>query len=356
MTEAPPESSPNVRQPEADRAGKEKTHAWVPPVVALLLLLLLLATLLWSVGQPGMGGGDSAGSSAGNGDAVVAGPGSGASDTRGAADTGASDGAGEGDLAVKSDLEAEGGADHAGRAASTDMAELEATDTGAQTAVDDSASAPSRVGSAPESDVVAPPRLGFQTDLLAPPQTTPPPPAVKTTPGDEGAVNPGLASFFGQTGRGSRFVYVIDRSGSMGNGRFDAARFELIKSIRSLREHESFYVIFYDSKATPMPAKALVPANESNQQQHIAWVRSISVGGGTDPSEAMTLALTKLRPDTIWLLSDGQFNVAVADTIRSFNPGGRVQINTIAFHDRGGEPILKIIANENDGDYRFVAP
>ncbi|MEM7624845.1 MAG: VWA domain-containing protein [Planctomycetota bacterium] len=354
MPEAPPEISPNVRQLAADTVRKERSYIWVPPVVALLLLLLLLATLLWPASQAGSGGPD--GASTGTGDRAGAGSGTGDSVAGGAADTGLIEADGSGNVTAKPALDRSGAFDSHGSSAASAPVSPEASRVGSTSVGHTQALVPSMTGVTPDAEQTPSPRLGFQVDLLAPPANQPELPVSEAVPSVAGTVNPGLASFFGQTGRGSRFVYVIDRSGSMKGPRFDAARFELIKSIRSLREDELFYVIFYDSRATPMPAKGLVPADEGNQQQHIAWIRSISVGGGTDPTEAITLALSGLRPDTIWLLSDGQFNVAVADTIRRLNPGGRVQINTIAFHDRGGEAILKIIADENDGDYRFVAP
>ena len=64
----------------------------------------------------------------------------------------------------------------------------------------------------------------------------------------------------------------------------------------------------------------------------------------------------KLNPDTIWLLSDGQFSERVVQDIRLNNPGKKVAINTIAFHDQFGERLLQQIAQENNGEYRYVPP
>ncbi|WP_428386411.1 VWA domain-containing protein [Mucisphaera sp.] len=211
--------------------------------------------------------------------------------------------------------------------------------------------------------------IGFATDLNAvlpdptPITTTTTPPSQTTTPsGPQGQASAGsepsdgLTSFFDQPGHGSRFVFLIDKSGSMAGEAFEDARFELIRTLRSLRPHETFYVIFYDNDAEPMPARAPVRATPQNVERYIRWIREVSTGGGTDPTDALRLALTQLRPDTIWLLSDGSFNVAVTDTITRLNPNRRVHINTLAFRNRSGETILRIIADENKGDYRFVGP
>jgi len=44
----------------------------------------------------------------------------------------------------------------------------------------------------------------------------------------------------------------------------------------------------------------------------------------------------------------------VVNQIRRANPQKKVRINTLALMDQRGEPVLKQIANENDGTYRFV--
>ncbi len=203
------------------------------------------------------------------------------------------------------------------------------------------------------------PALGFRSDLTAAPPPAPPTdeptptPAAAFDPGQRG--NAGVASFFGQAGHGSRFVFIIDRSGSMRGDAFEAALFELTRSLRTLRAHESFFVIFYDRQALPMPAANLLPATPANVERVIEWTRQVSTGGGTNPTEALVLALSELDPDTIWLLSDGKFGVRVTDVIQQHNPEPRTHINTIAFLNRGGETVLKMIADQNDGDYKFVA-
>jgi len=165
----------------------------------------------------------------------------------------------------------------------------------------------------------------------------------------------GGASFFGLQAKGESFVYVVDYSGSMNGDRVAAAKAELIRSISALGRTSRFYIFFYDDKYIRMPNRGLVRASSANKRKYFAWVAQAAGGGGTDPREAMKEALA-LRPDAIYLLSDGEFAEAAADEIRAANPGARVQINTIAFHSNSGESILQRIAEENRGQYRFVPP
>ncbi|MEM9753746.1 MAG: hypothetical protein AAF916_10220, partial [Planctomycetota bacterium] len=205
------------------------------------------------------------------------------------------------------------------------------------------------------------PALGFATDLTA----SPPPrsnPAEKTqTTSNPGTTaigtaggTPGLASFFGTTGHGTRFAYLIDKSGSMSGQPFEAAKAELIRSLRALQSHEHFFVAFYDGDAEFMPGQRMLPATPNNVERAVDWVRSVSLGGSTDPTEALTFSLSRLKPDTLWLLTDGAFSADVVQSITQHNPDRRTHINTLAFVKRDGEALLRIIADQNRGDYRFI--
>jgi hypothetical protein len=172
----------------------------------------------------------------------------------------------------------------------------------------------------------------------------------------EGTAGGGGASFFGLEARGGKFVYVVDRSGSMeSEGRLQAARNELYRSVYALQRTMEFFIVFYESDFEPMPADGLVKATGPNQKRYCDWAKRIDSRGGTDPEGAMLKALS-LKPDAVWLLSDGRFDAEVCDVIRANNPGAQVQIHTIAFYDEQGRAVLQRIAEENRGRYRFVAP
>jgi len=165
----------------------------------------------------------------------------------------------------------------------------------------------------------------------------------------------GTADFYGLPARGAKFVLVIDHSGSMGGQKIELAKKEVIRSIGSLSANMQFFIIFYNHEYEAMPARGLVPATDANKRHFLNWAAAMDAGGGTDPTEAMLFALG-LKPDAIWLLSDGLFSSSAADAVRQANPGAAVQIHTVAYWENSGEAVLQRIAQENRGKYRFVPP
>jgi len=62
----------------------------------------------------------------------------------------------------------------------------------------------------------------------------------------------GAAMFFGTKAKGDRFVFVVDNSSSMKNGRLEMALAELVKTVESLTPKQSFYVVFVSDRTYPM--------------------------------------------------------------------------------------------------------
>ena len=163
-------------------------------------------------------------------------------------------------------------------------------------------------------------------------------------------------SFFGTVSRGNKFVFIIDKSGSMSGNRLAAAKKELCSTLKGLKPTDKFMIYFFSDAAQAMPARAMLAGTPKNIQWATDWVRGRSVAGGTNPTEALSWCFN-LRPDTVWLLTDGQFADGPAlDAIAAGNRQLKARINTLAFHDKAGANILQRIARENDGTYRFVKP
>ena len=161
-------------------------------------------------------------------------------------------------------------------------------------------------------------------------------------------------SFYGvATGQARSIIYVIDHSSSM-HGAFSGVQLELKRTISSLTEKKFFDVVFFTSgKYQEMPTRRLTRASRVHKEMAWKFIDTIGAAGGTNPKLALDRAF-KLKPDLIYLLTDGQFDPSVVDHIRALNKRGKVTVNTICFGSDAGEDILKLIAAQNSGRYRFV--
>lgn len=171
------------------------------------------------------------------------------------------------------------------------------------------------------------------------------------------------AGFFGSKGKGKSFIYVVDCSRSMYGTRFDRAKAELVRSINRLGEDQKFYVFFFNDRTFPLfdpkPAKGMLSANKNNKQRASAWIRNRKPDSTTNPTLALREAL-EMRPDVIFLLTDGELNDGVNDIslevrqmLRNQNKS-KVVIHTIAFENEEASATLEAIAKEHNGTFRFV--
>lgn len=152
---------------------------------------------------------------------------------------------------------------------------------------------------------------------------------------------------------GTKVVFVLDRSLSMMGEKSRVARREVIRTLRRLGPNTSFFILLFPY--LEMPAPGLLPVTEENIQSMGGWLYSVGHRIGSDPNKAMDKAL-EFNPETVWLLSDGKFSAGAADSIRSANKLVQARINTIGLYSRDGETVLRQIANENRGQFRFVPP
>lgn len=196
--------------------------------------------------------------------------------------------------------------------------------------------------------------------------------AIKRSPGDpfdeladDLQQGPG-AEFYGVRASGSKFVFVVDSSTSMRGARWTAAVEELFAALERLQEGQFFYVVFFDAVARPMfgqPASeaSLAAVEKANIDRLRRWIPSISLGPETEPLEAIKIAC-RLKPDAIFLLSDGEFRGKTALYLRRNNRRGRTSrsktpaaaVHTIAVGSRAGYALLERIASENGGRFRWV--
>jgi Mg-chelatase subunit ChlD len=158
-------------------------------------------------------------------------------------------------------------------------------------------------------------------------------------------------SFFGIRAQGQFFIYVVDCSGSMiDEDRLVRAKNELRRSVANLQLPQRFKVIFYNDRPLLMPGDTPLPADWTAKYQLTHWLRQIQPDGGTDPRSALAVALA-LRPDAVFLLSDGEFPERTAEAIARKNPR-KVPIHCVDLSSEAAGDQLQRIARDSGGQYR----
>lgn len=175
----------------------------------------------------------------------------------------------------------------------------------------------------------------------------------------------GHTKLFGVAGEGYRFVYVFDRSGSMGgSGRsaLEVAKAELLASLQPLESTHQFQIVFYNELPQTFAlggrSGRLAFANESNKQAAAEYVRGVGAMGSTRHEEALAMALG-MFPDVIYFLTDADEPAMTSKELRRIQRlnGERTVIHAIEFGlGPGGhrENFLTQLARENGGEHRYV--
>lgn len=170
----------------------------------------------------------------------------------------------------------------------------------------------------------------------------------------------GGTSFFGVGGRGTRFAFVVDISGSMEEGdRLRTALAELKRSIGALPDYAQFFVVLYSDRAwaPEFEREGWLRATRTNISRMKAWIDEQQARGGTYPLDALRMVFQLPQPpDVVFFLTDGLIPGDTAEQIKLLAKDlhREVVVNTIGFGgDAGAEPLIQI-AKENRGVYRAV--
>ncbi|MCA9062867.1 MAG: hypothetical protein KDA96_07405 [Planctomycetaceae bacterium] len=180
-------------------------------------------------------------------------------------------------------------------------------------------------------------------------------------------IGAGQTAFMNIVDGGSRFVYLIDASSSMGLGhRLELAKTQLKASLRMLQPNQSFHVIFYNLKSDPLilrnePEVTMHRATEQNVRNACAAIDSRTADEGTEHKPALVKALSN-EPDVLYFLTDGDQPQLYASDMKEIVSYARgTTIHVIEFADEGlrrrGPNWLQELAQKTGGEYRrYVIP
>lgn len=174
---------------------------------------------------------------------------------------------------------------------------------------------------------------------------------------------PGEVNVFGSGGeQGHSFVFVIDRSQSMGSqglGAIAAAQLELLAALDQLQSNHQFQVIAYNQGVTYLRGRKLLTVDAENRQACRTFLENLAAFGATNHIPALMSAL-QMQPDVLYLLTDGDPELTPAQRrrIREENRGG-TKICCIQFGrhqpvDEATRTALQALARENGGSYTFI--
>ncbi len=176
------------------------------------------------------------------------------------------------------------------------------------------------------------------------------------TPG-KGKVMASKTSFFGSKSSATNYVFVIDNSNSMTNGRFETALNELMIAVNRLTPKQKFYVIFYSDTAYPMmhpnAVSELQPATTRNKELLYYWLQSVQLCLKTNGTEAIQMAFN-LKPDIIYVLGDGGFTDGAARRFASM-PQRKIPLHTLGMEVKERDAAaFREMAVKNGGTYKDV--
>ena len=189
--------------------------------------------------------------------------------------------------------------------------------------------------------------------------------------------DPPSIEFFGTRAYGTRFVFLLDGSYSMDardGARFRRARDELLRAVSELDGDQSYYVFlfsWYVAELDKGSERAYRAVREGHAQRLRKWLDDSTLGPGTDPRRALSLA-REMKPDAVFLLSDGQFNQPraswsesgwldenanpldfdVQQGVETFYRG--IPIHTIAFENPFTRSAMEQISQSSGGSFRYV--
>ena len=179
------------------------------------------------------------------------------------------------------------------------------------------------------------------------------------SPGGSGGAK---ASVFGVEGKGSKFVYLFDRSASMEGAPLAAAKRQLLQSVQSLGSVHQFHIVFFNTKTQSFNATGGKGRNafatDRNKQLAANFVGGITADGGTDRMVALHEAIAT-SPDVIFFLTDADDPISASELaeIGRSNRKAQAAICVIEF-GRNAAPshdnFLMRLASGSGGQYGYI--
>ncbi|MBW3599416.1 MAG: hypothetical protein KY475_19365 [Planctomycetes bacterium] len=160
---------------------------------------------------------------------------------------------------------------------------------------------------------------------------------------------------------GRSFVFVLDRSQSMGDaglGVLRAAEGELEHALASLKANHQFQIIAYNKTPIAFHPGGMARADGAGKDRAVAFVRDLAALGGTGHYLAISSAM-RLRPDVIFLLTDGGdprlTTPQIEQLARRAAPVTKIVCLQFGFGPApDNSDALRILAERTGGSYSYI--
>ncbi len=169
-----------------------------------------------------------------------------------------------------------------------------------------------------------------------------------------------VSIFNGTRLSGRRFVFIIDRSQSMGGqglGVLSEAQTELTNAINQLQPNHSFQIVAYHSRTVTIAKREMLPATKENKALVKPFLQRLAAFGSTEHTYGISAALA-FKPDAVVLLTDGGYpELTAAELTDIRRSAGKAEFHCIQFglgSQQKSTNFMTKIASQCNGTFRYI--
>lgn len=166
--------------------------------------------------------------------------------------------------------------------------------------------------------------------------------------------------FDGTQMTGRRFVFILDRSQSMGGqglGVLSQAQRELTAAISKLQENHEFQIVAYHSRTVTISKRQMLSGNEENKALVKPFLQRLAAFGATEHNYGIVAGLA-FRPDSVVLLTDGGYPGLTATQLKEIRRmAGKAEIHCIQFGmgpSQESANFMTRLASQANGTFRYI--
>lgn len=166
--------------------------------------------------------------------------------------------------------------------------------------------------------------------------------------------------FNGTKMSGRRFVFILDRSQSMGGdglGVLYQAQRELTAAVNQLQPNHEFQIVAYHSRTVTVSERRMLTASDKNKALVKPFMERLAAFGATEHSYGINAGLA-FRPDSVVLLTDGGYPGLTAAELKQIRKAaGKAEFHCIQFGmGKLQKPadFMTRLASQGDGTFRYI--